>query len=70
MQTSNPPKAANRNRVAQPSQTSGHSGEARFRPVAIPSQAIFSGAVEVEIDHNGVRYRLRQTSQGKLILTK
>ena len=32
--------------------------------------AIFAGAQEVEIDHNGAVYRLRQTSLGKLILTK
>lgn len=38
--------------------------------VRTSSQAIFSGAEEVEIDHNGALYRLRQTSSGKLILTK
>ena len=36
----------------------------------VSSQTIFSGAQEVEIDHNGTLYRLRQTSLGKLILTK
>ncbi|MBK6593196.1 MAG: hemin uptake protein HemP [Burkholderiales bacterium] len=36
----------------------------------LPSRAIFAGAQEVEIDHNGAVYRLRQTSLGKLILTK
>jgi hemin uptake protein HemP len=40
-------------------------GVARFS-----SHAIFAGALEVEIEHNGVLYRLRQTSLGKLILTK
>lgn len=40
-------------------------GVARF-----PSHEIFAGALEVEIEHNGVLYRLRQTSLGKLILTK
>jgi hemin uptake protein HemP len=34
------------------------------------SQDIFSGATEVEIEHQGAIYRLRQTAQGKLILTK
>lgn len=34
------------------------------------SQALFSGAKEVEIDHNGALYRLRLTALGKLILTK
>jgi hemin uptake protein HemP len=36
----------------------------------ISSQALFSGANEVEIEHKGALYRLRQTSLGKLILTK
>jgi hemin uptake protein HemP len=34
------------------------------------SHAIFAGAQEVEIEHNGAVYRLRQTALGKLILTK
>ena len=29
-----------------------------------------NGAVELQIDHRGVLYRLKQTSLGKLILTK
>lgn len=36
----------------------------------LPSHAIFAGVQEVEIEHNGAVYRLRQTSLGKLILTK
>lgn len=36
----------------------------------LPSHTIFAGAQEVEIEHNGAVYRLRQTSLGKLILTK
>jgi len=36
----------------------------------ISSQALFLGANEIEIEHNGALYRLRQTSLGKLILTK
>jgi len=36
----------------------------------LDSRAIFSGAQEVEIEHRGAVYRLRQTSLGKLILTK
>ncbi len=36
----------------------------------LSSQAVFAGAREVEIDHNGAVYRLRQTALGKLILTK
>jgi hemin uptake protein HemP len=36
----------------------------------IESQALFDGRVEIEIEHFEQVYRLRQTSLGKLILTK
>ena len=36
----------------------------------IPSERLFGGACEVHIRHKGALYRLRQTSLGKLILTK
>lgn len=36
----------------------------------LKSIEIFSGAREVIIEHAGDEYRLRLTSQGKLILTK
>lgn len=36
----------------------------------IPSKQLFAGKNEIEIEHNGKAYRLRQTSLGKLILTK
>ena len=36
----------------------------------VTSQQLFAGTSEVQIDHRGVFYRLRQTSLGKLILTK
>jgi hemin uptake protein HemP len=36
----------------------------------ISSAELFAGAREVLIDHSGGTYRLRHTSQGKLILTK
>jgi hemin uptake protein HemP len=39
-------------------------------PACIDSAALFAGAVEVQIDHRGTLYRLRQTALGKLILTK
>lgn len=48
-------------RVASPS---------ALRVARLSSHAIFAGALELEIEHNGVLYRLRQTSLGKLILTK
>jgi hemin uptake protein HemP len=34
------------------------------------SARLLSGGQELEIEHNGALYRLRQTSLGKLILTK
>jgi hemin uptake protein HemP len=37
---------------------------------AIPSEALLAGRPEVAIEHQGQIYRLRQTAQGKLILTK
>jgi hemin uptake protein HemP len=39
-------------------------------PVRIDSTQLFAGAVEVQIDHFGAVYRLKQTALGKLILTK
>jgi hemin uptake protein HemP len=38
--------------------------------VRIASAQLFCGAQEVQIEHQGLLYRLRQTSLGKLILTK
>jgi hypothetical protein len=35
-----------------------------------PSDALFEGRQEIEIDHRGRRYALRITRQGKLILNK
>ena len=37
---------------------------------AVPSEALFDGALELHIEHRGALYRLRQTALGKLILTK
>jgi hemin uptake protein HemP len=37
---------------------------------SIRSDALFGGAREVQIEHHGVVYRLKQTALGKLILTK
>ena len=36
----------------------------------ISSERLFAGAAEVQIEHRGSLYRLKQTSLGKLILTK
>lgn len=38
--------------------------------IRIESETLFAAAHEVEILHKGQSYRLRQTSLGKLILTK
>jgi len=61
--------------TSEPSQpkisVQGQAGAAtRAQPAAVKSEALFSGSPEVLIDHRGVMYRLRQTSLGKLILTK
>lgn len=45
----------------------GHKAEAAQ---AIKSEALFRGAAELQIEHRGSLYRLRQTALGKLILTK
>lgn len=45
-------------------------GAASPQPAAVKSEALFDGGAELLIDHRGVMYRLRQTSLGKLILTK
>jgi hemin uptake protein HemP len=36
----------------------------------VPSRNLFMSDREIEIEHNGALYRLRQTAMGKLILTK
>ena len=39
-------------------------------PEPVPSQQLMQGRKQLEISHNGQVYRLQQTRQGKLILTK
>ena len=39
-------------------------------PRVVCSQWLFDGASELQIEHRGTLYRLRQTAMGKLILTK
>jgi len=39
-------------------------------PRVSSDQLFTGGAVELQIDHRGVLYRLKQTALGKLILTK
>ena len=52
-------------------QAPGGIGGATGAPLpAVKSETLFKGAAELQIDHGGVMYRLRQTSLGKLILTK
>jgi hemin uptake protein HemP len=43
---------------------------APLAPKQMTSGALFGEAQEVRIDHLGQEYRLRQTRNGKLILTK
>ena len=45
--------------------------EGRGAARRLTSDQLFTGgAVELQIDHRGVLYRLKQTALGKLILTK
>ncbi|QTD46313.1 hemin uptake protein HemP [Ottowia testudinis] len=39
-------------------------------PAPLPSAQLLQGRKAIEISHNGAVYRLQQTRQGKLILTK
>ena len=45
-------------------------GQAVGTPAPIPSSELLRGQRVIEIDHEGQRYRLQATRQGKLILTK
>lgn len=54
--------------IAQPDQNRA-AASARAMPT-ITSDALFKGAHEIAIEHQGSVYRLRITRQGKLILNK
>lgn len=64
MATQAPSPAAAQPPAAQPPQA------VREGVQCISSEQLLAGAQEVQIDHHGTLYRLRQTSLGKLILTK
>jgi len=58
-------------RPAPPSAPTRSDGAAPVRaPKCVDSAQLFAGATELLIEHRGARYRLKQTSLGKLILTK
>lgn len=46
------------------------SGTESTNPLRIESSVLFRGGNEIVIVHNGATYRLRLTSNDKLILTK
>jgi len=48
----------------------GNGAPSSTAPKQVKSGALFDGAQELRIDHHGQEYRLRQTRNGKLILTK
>ena len=51
--------------------SAGASQHAKSPPAkCLDSHALFEGAREIRIDHGGQEYRLRQTRNGKLVLTK
>ena len=49
---------------------SNSSDKSRPTPRRISSNSLLWSGNEIEIEHNGFLYRLRQTALGKLILTK
>ncbi len=49
---------------------SGQQRSSADGPTVVTSESLFAGANEVQIEHQGILYRLRRTSLGKLILTK
>lgn len=51
-------------------QNIGMPGLSQHGVIHTTSQALFCNALEIHIQHDGVLYRLRKTSLGKLILTK
>jgi hemin uptake protein HemP len=44
--------------------------ELKPKPRQLASEALFQGATELEILHDGAVYRLRRTGKGKLLLNK
>jgi hemin uptake protein HemP len=58
-------------RAARPAEMSVPATPARSNPAgALESTDILRGQKAVEINHNGLTYRLQATRLGKLILTK
>lgn len=49
---------------------SNHLRRSAAQVVTVETSALFGGAREVVLLHNGEHYRLRVTQNGKLILTK
>ena len=60
------PPASDTTPASLPADTSGNQAQRR----QIRSGELFGGGREVLIEHAGELYSLRQTSKGKLILTK
>lgn len=51
-------------------ETGGKAAPVPEGPQRLDSRVLFQGSREVVIQHDGADYRLRLTSNGKLILTK
>ena len=68
--TSPPPRPLRAVPSAPPTTGAPRPDERRPRSERWTSGALFGGSIEIEIEHAGAVYRLRQTSLGKLILTK
>jgi len=56
--------------LARPTARQAAEGGASGGPAVLDSAALLQNRAEVLIEHRGETYRLRQTRQGKLILTK
>jgi hemin uptake protein HemP len=71
MQSNSPPiSSIDLSHDAQSPLVTDGGSESPRGPARISSYALLLGANEIEIEHKGALYRLRQTSLGKLILTK
>ena len=62
--------ALNADAAASPVLPTAAGSAVQAAPRCISSEQLLAGAAELQIEHHGALYRLRQTATGKLILTK
>jgi hemin uptake protein HemP len=56
--------------MTEPPKSQGPQPGSSPEPRVVDAQQLFAGQREIWIEHDGVRYRLRITRRGKLILQK